>query len=162
MRPPGTPLLLLGAMAIALTACAGDSGPTLGDMRYQFFALSHCGAGACDSVFTAVEPGDTVGFFLLIQDDTPDTTALPRVRPICATNLEIRHALIPEAGFDYPATPTCPDSTILGGDNWPRSLTTGRIYYIGIPDGLPPGDYTVTSKLLAEPRVDRTTKITIK
>lgn len=148
--------------ALAVASCSTDAGPSLGDLRYVFADYSHCGVAGCDSVFSAVQHGDTLGFFLSIQDDTPDTAALPRVRPFCATNLVIRRTLPPQVEIDIPRTPTCPDSTRVGGDNWPGSINTDRLYYFGIPDTLPAGTYTVTSKVLAEPRVDRTATFTIK
>jgi hypothetical protein len=160
MRSAPRALTLLAA--ILLAACAGDSsGPSLGDLHYEFALYGHCGAAGCDSTYTAVQPGDTLGFWLLIQDDTPDTAALPRVRPGCALNLVIQRTGTFDSEVDVPAAPTCPDSLEIGGDNWPGSLTTNRIYTFRVPDGLPSGTYQVNSKVLQSPRVDRAVRFTI-
>lgn len=152
--------LYLAVIAVALvTACTSD--PSLGDLRYQFALYGHCGAAGCDSTFTAIQPGDTIGFWLLLQDDTPDTTALPLIRAGCALNLVIQRTGTTGAPIDVPAAPTCPDSVEVGGDNWPRYVFTNRIYIFKVPEGLPSGTYIVRSEVLQRPRIDRVVRFTI-
>ncbi|HTK55537.1 MAG TPA: hypothetical protein VL295_01845 [Gemmatimonadales bacterium] len=151
----------IAILLIALTAClTGESDDALGDARYEIDV--NCETAVC------VPPGpltrgDTAWVMIIYQDPTPDSTALPMIRPICATNVEVRRADLPLALIQtFPAEPWCPDSLIPGGENWPGSSTVGRLFQWGIPTDLNPGHYILTAKILAEPHVDRSITVEIR
>lgn len=158
-----TRLTLWLAAALTLVACAADStGPSLGSIQYTFTEFDTCTAVSCDTAHRTLQPGDTIGFEVDINGPTPDSLAIPEVRPSCAVNLEIRRTGGSGAVLTVPTSATCPDSVILGGDNWPGGgILTERVYVWKIPDSLAAGSYTVTSKVLVKPRVDRTTTFTV-
>ena len=161
MRSISTRFLL--AATATLVACTSDStGPSLGNIEYTFTEFDTCTAVGCDTAQRALQAGDTIGFEVYINGPTPDSSAIPELRPSCAVNLAVRRNGGSGAPLTVPVTATCPDSVIIGGDNWPGGgIHTDRVYIWKIPGSFAAGTYTVTSKVLVKPRVDRTATFTV-
>lgn len=149
----------LFGVTLALILVAGCTvEEDLGDA--ELLVAVNCMGPDCGELAGPVRQGDTAWVLTSFRDPTPDEEHLPRTRAICDVNVEVRQAGMLVATI--PAEPWCPDSTLLGGDNWPGSVLTAHLYQWPVPENFPAGKYQLTTVLLEHPAVTRTITIEIK
>jgi hypothetical protein len=154
----------LTALTLVLVSCGSDVvGPNLGPLLFDITIgcfPSPDPPYTCTAPTTTFAHGDTITIGELLIDTTSSHhEAHVVVRAICWQNLEIRRG---GQVVDYlPRVSTCPDSTMLQGDNSP-SVFNLRFFRFLVPDVWSPGAYSVRSLMLVDPPATVTRTFTIR
>ena len=160
---PVRALLAAAAGAIVVASCSDAAGPDLGPLIFDVTVgcfPSPDPPYTCTAPSTTFARGDTLTIGEVLVDTTAfHNTVAVTVRAICWQNLEIRRGGVL---VDYvPRVSTCPDSTMLQGDNAP-SLFNIRFFRFRVPDAWTPGVYTVKSLMVVDPQITVSRRFTIR
>ena len=151
------------ALTLSLASCSDAAGPDLGPLLFDVTIGCYPSPDppyTCTAATTTFSPGDTLTIGeILVDTSLSHHEAHVTVRAICWQNLEIRRS---GQLVDYlPRVSTCPDSTLLQGDNSPFVVNI-RAYTFRVPDVWTPGTYTVRSLMLVDPPATVARSFTIR